>query len=287
MRRSGAAPAHGATTATSPEGGMRGALRAAALVAATLAAAPRALPAQAAASQCVVCHSRLAETSGAGHGFAAWRASPHAAAGVTCDACHGGNASATDASAAHQGVKPSRDQASPVFFARIPNTCGRCHAAEAAYFRTSLHYARLETDGRGPNCVTCHGSMATSVLTPERLLGTCSACHVAGGVASPDKAREADRVLALVRVENILYDIVSTTASSQRGSRGSARAAVLLGDAQRHLAAAAEVWHSFRLDSAVTRLGDARTTIVEAWTALGHPAPREGQIRGAARARRP
>ncbi len=229
--------------------------------------------------QCVVCHGRLSDTTGAGHGFAAWRASPHAAAGVTCEACHGGNPAASDAAGAHQGVRRSRDPASPLFFTSIPNTCGRCHAAEAAYFRTSLHYARLEADGRGPNCVTCHGSMATSVLTPARLLATCSACHAEGGVAPPEKAREAARVLSLVQAENILFDVVSTDAAARRGARGSARAGVLLGDARRHLRAAAEVWHSFRLDSAAARLADARQTIVEAWEALGHPAPSESVIR--------
>ncbi len=240
---------------------------------------------QPAASTCVSCHGRLSETSGGGHGFAAWQSSPHAAAGVTCDACHGGDPSAADSAAAHRGIRPSSDPASPVFFTRIPNTCGRCHAAEVAYFRTSLHYARLETDGRGPNCVTCHGSMATRVLTPERLLGTCSACHTEGGVAPPELAREAGRVLSLVRAENILYDVVATDAAAHRGTRAGARAGILLGDAQRHLTAAAEVWHSFRLDSAAARLDEARQTTVEAWEALGHPAPRESGV-GAAGDRR-
>jgi len=252
-----------------------------ALPLATLALAILGSPArsqQVGTSGCVTCHARLSGTSGAGHGFAAWQSSPHAAAGVTCEACHGGNPSATDTAAAHRGVRPSSDPASPVFFTRIPNTCGRCHAAEVAYFRTSLHYARLETDGRGPNCVTCHGSMATSVLTPERLLGTCSACHMEGGVAPPELAREAGRVLALVRAENILYDVVSAEAASRRGTRAGTRAAILLGDAERHLNAAAEVWHSFRLDSAAARLDEARQTTVEAWEALGHTAPREQGI---------
>ncbi len=233
---------------------------------------------QPAPSSCVTCHSRLSETSGAGHGFAAWQSSPHAVAGVRCEACHGGNPAASDTTAAHRGVRPSSDQASPVFFTRIPNTCGRCHAAEVAYFRTSLHYARLETDGRGPNCVTCHGSMATKVLTPERLLGTCTACHTEGGVAPAEKAREAGRVLALVRAENILYDVIASDAASRRGTRAGTRAGILLGDAERHLSAAAEVWHTFRLDSAAARLEEARQTMVEAWQALGHPAPRESGI---------
>lgn len=232
--------------------------------------------------QCVTCHARLPETSGAGHGFAAWRGSPHAKAGVGCEACHGGNPAAASAAEAHRGVVRSGDTASTVFFARIPATCGRCHAAEAAYFRSSVHYARLRSDGHGPNCVTCHGSMATTVLTPERVLGTCSACHSAAGVASVGKSREAAQVLALVRATSVLYDVVSTSAGA-RAAGTPARARTLIADAQRHLAAAAEVWHSFRLDSAAARLGAARGDLVGAWVALGHPAPRETGVRTPAR----
>jgi hypothetical protein len=226
-----------------------------------------------AASQCVACHARLPERTGAGHGFTAWRGSPHAAAGVSCEACHGGDASATAAAEAHRGVARSSDTASSVYFVHIPETCGRCHASELGYFRSSVHYARLRSDGRGPNCVTCHGSMATTVLTPERVLATCSACHSAGGVAPVGKAREAAQVLALVRATNILYDVISTSASGARGP-GATRARTLVADAERRLAAAAEVWHSFRLDSAAARLGRARDDLVGAWTALGHPAPK-------------
>ncbi|HYB48878.1 MAG TPA: multiheme c-type cytochrome [Streptosporangiaceae bacterium] len=233
---------------------------------------------RAAASQCVACHGSLADTTGAGHGFAAWRKSPHAAAGVGCEACHGGDPAARDRQAAHRGVAVSTDPDSRVYFIRVPDTCGRCHASEVGYFRTSIHYARLRADGRGPNCVTCHGAMATSVLTPERLLETCSACHTAGGVAPPDKAREAAQVLALVRVENLLFDVVSADAAAQRTARGAARARVMLDDAERHLTAAAEIWHSFRLDSASARLGDARENLVAAWIALDHAAPLEARL---------
>ncbi len=233
-------------------------------------------------SRCVTCHAGLPESSGAGHGFAAWRGSPHAAAGIGCEACHGGDPAATNAADAHRGVVRSGDPASAVFFARIPDTCGRCHAAEAGYFRTSVHYARLRSDGHGPNCVTCHGSMATTVLTPERVLGTCSACHSAGGVAPVGKSREAAQVLALVRATNILYDVVSTSAGA-RAAGTPARARTLIGDAERHLAAAAEVWHTFRLDSAAVRLAAARGDLVGAWVALGHAAPRETGVRTPAR----
>ncbi len=249
-------------------------------------AAPSGAMAQRTANRCVECHSRQSETSGAGHGFASWRGSRHAAAGVSCDACHGGNPSAADATEAHQGVSRSSDPASRVYFTRVPDTCGRCHAAEAGYFRSSIHYARLQSDGHGPNCVTCHGSMATRILKPDSVLGTCSACHAPNGVAPVGKSREAAQVLALVRAENILFDVVSTAAASTRSAPGGARARILLDNAERHLHAAAEVWHSFRLDSATARLGDARETLIAAWVALGHPAPREGELYRQPRSRR-
>ncbi|MGD0992961.1 MAG: multiheme c-type cytochrome [Gemmatimonadales bacterium] len=236
---------------------------------------------------CVACHSLQSGNTEGGHGFAAWKSSPHAAAGVTCEACHGGNPAAADPAEAHQGVKRSSDQASRVYFTRVPETCGRCHAAEAAYFRSSIHSARLQSDGHGPNCVTCHGSMATRILTPDSVLITCSACHAPGGVAPVGKSREAAQVLALVRAENILFDIVSAAVSSSRSAPGAAKARILLDNSERHLLAAAEVWHSFRLDSATARLGDARQTLSAAWMALGHPKPREGQLYRPPRAARP
>ena len=250
-----------------------------ALVLAVALAAWAAVPAQGQRQQsrCVQCHARLPEASGLGHGFTAWQASRHGAAGVGCEACHGGDPTATDAQAAHRGISRSSDTASSVFFTRIPDTCGRCHASESGYFRSSVHFARLRTDGHGPNCVTCHGSMATSILTPERVLRTCSACHSATGVASVGKSREAAQVLALVRTENVLFDIVSTAA----GSRRSPRVRALLTEAERNLAASAEVWHSFRLDSAAGRLEAARGALVGAWVALGHPAPSETRARRA------
>jgi hypothetical protein len=165
----------------------------------------------------------------------------------------------------------STQPSSPLFYSQIPQTCGRCHAAELGYFRSSLHYARLRSDGRGPNCVTCHGAMATSVLTPEGVLTTCSACHTAGGAAPADKARESAPILALVRAETMLYSAVAADPRALSGSR----AAPLLASARRNLSAAAEVWHTFRLDSATARLAAAREDIARAWTALGHRTPLE------------
>ncbi len=238
-----------------------------------------------ATGQCAACHARLSGGSSAGHGFAAWRGSPHAAANVGCEACHGGDASSSDRATAHRGILRSSDRASQVYFTRVPETCGRCHSAELAYFRSSVHFARLQSDGRGPNCVTCHGSMATTLLSPEQMLRTCSACHVRGGAAPPEKPRESAQVLALFRASAILYDVVATEAAGN--APGAARARAQLEQGRRQLGAAAEVWHGFRVDSAAQRLSAAREDIVAAWMALGHPRPRDSMLRRTPAAERP
>ena len=236
-------------------------------------------------NHCVACHQGLPERSQAGHSFQAWRQSPHAP-GVTCDACHGGDPAATDTARAHRTIIRSGDRRSPLFYSQIPQTCGRCHAAELGYFRASRHFARLQSDGRGPNCVTCHGAMATSVLTPEDVLSTCSACHAPGGAAPVDRARESAPILSLVRAETMLYNVVSTVAAAAPKSQRSGAVAPLA-SAQRNLGAAAEVWHTFRLDSASARLSLARTDLAAAWTALGYHTPLDASLHAAPAARHP
>jgi len=237
-------------------------------------------------NQCVTCHQGLPDRSQAGHSFAAWRQSRHATSGVTCDACHGGDATATDTARAHRGIARSGDRSSPLFYTQIPTTCGRCHVSELGYFRSSLHFTRLRTDGRGPNCVTCHGAMATSVLTPEDVRATCSACHTPGGAAPEDRARESAPILALVRAETMLYNAVSTAANGASSSHRR-NASAPLASARRNLAAAAEVWHTFRLDTASARLSAARTDLGTAWTALGYHAPLESSLRSESGSGRP
>ena len=128
-------------------------------------------------SSCVACHESAVGVPYLEHNLADWKKSPHAKAAITCEACHGGDATKTEKAAAHAGMLPSTDPKSRVYFTGIPETCGACHAAEAAAFRKSRHSAELKSSGRGPNCVTCHGSMANHVLAPRELEMTCTLCH--------------------------------------------------------------------------------------------------------------
>ncbi|MBI4422840.1 MAG: hypothetical protein HY554_03900 [Elusimicrobia bacterium] len=130
-----------------------------------------------AGSTCVECHQNAEAVSYLEHNFADWKGSPHAKAGVACEACHGGDPAQKDRAAAHVGLRSSRDPKSPVYFTRVPATCGACHAAEQEAFARSRHARELGRTGRGPNCVTCHGSMANHVLAPRELELTCNLCH--------------------------------------------------------------------------------------------------------------
>lgn len=126
---------------------------------------------------CVDCHQRLNGGVVATHNFSDWKKSAHARAGVSCETCHGGDASAKEQAAAHKGMLSARDPKSRIYFTQIPQTCGACHDAELKAFRTSAHFKELESTGKGPNCVTCHGSMANVVLGPRELENTCALCH--------------------------------------------------------------------------------------------------------------
>jgi len=201
---------------------------------------PQAPSGRAAPNACVTCHERLPATTAGGHSFQDWRASPHGRAGATCDKCHGGNPAAANAEAAHQGVYSSRESRSLVYYTRIPATCGSCHQPELEFFSHSRHYNQLVTTGRGPNCVTCHGSMAIQVLSPGDMENTCSACHNAER-GLPSTAPVAARYL-LVLLRQVEFGIdVSERLAARRD------AAVHLRQARETMQRAREGWHSFAL----------------------------------------
>jgi hypothetical protein len=129
------------------------------------------------AGSCASCHRGLTGPDDLKHTYADWKGSVHAAAGVGCEACHGGDPSKADRQAAHAGILPSGQAGSRVYFTVIPKTCGGCHAKELEAFRRSAHYRELQSTGRGPNCVTCHGAMASHVLDPKTMEMTCTLCH--------------------------------------------------------------------------------------------------------------
>lgn len=201
-----------------------------------------------AANACVTCHERLPATTAGGHSFQDWRASPHGRAGATCDKCHGGDPNATERQAAHRGVYTSRESRSKVYYTRIPATCGSCHQQELDFFSHSRHYNQLVTTGRGPNCVTCHGSMAIRVLSPSEMETTCTACHNAErGV--PSTAPVSARYL-LVLLQQVDFGIRVTETLTGRAPEGRSRDAATgqLRQARETMQRARQGWHSFDLN---------------------------------------
>ncbi|MBI4376173.1 MAG: hypothetical protein HY549_06945 [Elusimicrobia bacterium] len=132
--------------------------------------------ARAADSSCIGCHKTV-EHQVTAHSFMDWQNSAHGKAEIGCHYCHGGNPALPGKAEAHQGLRPSSDPRSPVYFTQVPRTCGSCHDAEFKAFRASSHSKELRRAGRGPNCVTCHGSMANHVMAARELEATCTLCH--------------------------------------------------------------------------------------------------------------
>lgn len=208
-------------------------------------AANSATAAAAVKNSCVACHFKLPQGSFIGAKAHGWKGSVHEMHGVTCDKCHGGDPSASTEAEAHKGVLGSSNPESRVYYKNVPETCGQCHGAELFEFRKSLHYRNLESTGKGPECVTCHGSMIVTVLTPGDIAAVCERCHNRTGLAhaTPYIPQYAKAVLlslregmALANADEMLY----------RPAKDSVEASILTG-ARIALHSAMLDWHRFDL----------------------------------------
>ena len=203
-------------------------------------------------NSCVNCHSRLPGSSFVGAKSHSWTGSIHDQHGVTCDKCHGGDPHAADQKEAHAGVLGSSNTKSPVYFKNIPSTCGKCHGAEFYKFSQSRHYKILASAGKGPECVTCHGSMVTSVLAPDSVAAVCGQCHNERMGTFPYVPQKAKAVLLLLRESAALLDAETKLYHPAEGSEG-ARAVI---EARTSLHSARLDWHKFDLDPIINELSD-------------------------------
>ena len=180
------------------------------LLALSLALSPMPAPASADDSLCADCHMGLAGEAVSDPHIADWSNSPHREHGVGCEGCHGGNPRAFDQYRAHEGILPSAHPDSPTHWARLPETCGRCHVASFSAYSQSSHWRLLrEGNQYSPNCTTCHGEVAALALG-RGLQAHCNHCHgaeaefpmteaLATGSAALQQFRETARVRRKVR----------------------------------------------------------------------------------------
>lgn len=196
-------------------------------------------------NSCVHCHSQLPGTSFVGVKSHSWKGSIHQRNGVTCDKCHGGNPEASSMKEAHKGVFGSSNPKSTVYFKNVPATCGKCHGAEYYKFTQSLHFRRLESTGQGPDCVTCHGSMVTTVLQPDTVVNVCERCHNERMGIFPYIPQKARAVLLSLKVSE---DLLAADKKVYQRSREKEVVSTLR-NAQSYLHSAKLDWHRFDLDS--------------------------------------
>lgn len=196
-------------------------------------------------NSCVHCHAGLSASTFVGVKSHSWKGSVHHRHGVTCDQCHGGDPTAADRAAAHIGLLGSSNPQSPVYFKNIPATCGKCHGAEFYKFTQSRHYQMLETSGKGPECVTCHGSMVTKILAPDSLAAVCDRCHNQRMGIFPDVPQKAKMVLLMLRESQ---ELLASDEKLHPHPQGSA-AGRALGAARAAMHSAILNWHRFDLDT--------------------------------------
>ena len=153
-------------------------------------------------SSCITCHSDpnfLVTNKKLYDYYRLWEQSIHGHEGVACSDCHNGNPELPTKKGAHgaQGMAAA-NQSSPVNYKNVPQTCAQCHEEFYNDYIKSKHYKESmvkEKTRRGPNCVTCHGSVNTSVLNVNTVRSTCELCHNEKTNNHPDIPDRAAAVL--------------------------------------------------------------------------------------------
>jgi hypothetical protein len=208
----------------------------------------------AAPNSCVTCHGNhdfMVQNKKLFDYYQAWKLSIHGVSGVMCHECHGGNPAQADKAAAHGTAMLSAGQAgSPTSYQNVPDTCARCHDDVYQNYRRSKHFENLQVtdkgkDKQGPNCVTCHGSVNTTVLNVTTVRNTCSQCHNKDTGNYPEIPEQAEAVLSQFLSVHRYYRYIAT-----RGDAATIKAIFKVIDPRvKRLNAS---WHTFDLDK-VTR----------------------------------
>src|SRR6266542_3891558 len=134
---------------------------------------------------CGRCHGDKSVMQGSGisdRPFLSYRESVHAQAIARGNT---GAAVCTDCHNSHD-IRAASDTQSSIFKINIPQTCGKCHQAEADQFNRSIHGVALARGvSRAPVCTDCHGihnikmPFDQTAAAPSSALATdtCAKCH--------------------------------------------------------------------------------------------------------------
>ncbi len=120
-------------------------------------------------ADCKACHEKQSESYGASvHGLALAKGRKDSA---TCSDCHDGHT-----------ILPPTSPASPLYFSRLAETCGRCHPQEAKDVEESVHGQAVAAGHRdAPTCTDCHSEHKIQALKTRSALEidveVCGQCH--------------------------------------------------------------------------------------------------------------
>jgi hypothetical protein len=190
--------------------------------------------------------------------YAKWVGSIHGVKGITCDKCKGGNPNQSIKELAHIGVKKSTDPSSPIYYTRIPETCGACHQEVYEWFVQSKHFQNLYGHRLAPDCTTCHGSHSISPVSPMAISEACKFCHNKLTGIKPNVPKEAKEALMLISQaeEAITKARIAVEIAKEQG-KDMGRAEKDIREAESKLEKSRSMWHAFNI-------GDFRKNLLEA-----------------------
>jgi cytochrome b subunit of formate dehydrogenase len=116
-------------------------------------------------------------------------------ASPSCSSCHG-----------MHDIHPKSSAEATTNRAKIPETCGKCHAGILREWQDSAHGAQWKKAGDGPVCSTCHEPHAIkrpdTAVVRHQVADRCGNCHTGGGTSFHDsfhgKAASLDNLKAAV-----------------------------------------------------------------------------------------
>ena len=156
---------------------------------------------------CVDCHSSDIMKSEFQNITQEWAESWHSQNNVLCNDCHGGDPKDATLSMSHQ-----RGFLGTPKYTDVPDFCGKCHIGILKNYLESGHGKALQATGKGPNCVTCHGSHNIQKANIEIINeGRCTKCHTYERAkimkqalfATENRIREIDKELENLKAEGM------------------------------------------------------------------------------------
>jgi hypothetical protein len=184
--------------------------------------------------------------------FQEWSSSIHRQEDVACVDCHGGNPRARGKAEGHAGGVSASAPASGIYYKNVPETCGGCHEEILEGFRESDHFENLvaaDEEDQGPTCVTCHGSIAVSVLKVNSVEDACVRCHNEETGNNPEIPGDAHHILSRFLSISRFYRYITIREEP-------ARAREFFVEIDPRVRRLAVTWHTFDLEQIGDETGE-------------------------------